>query len=245
LINNDFHNTKVILKAEFLGQDFDELLTDTGSITAGRLKIMIKDRNMSEMPLIMQKAIEECIDTFNRTGDPQSIDLILDKASFQLMKETAQRSKIRFIIELVEILIDLANIKMFLRVKRLKKSWDFLSKVLIPGGRIDEKVFIEKLEGTLESFIDVLRYTSYGHFCEEGIENFKNTGSLTVFEKLSDNFMTSFVKKAKYIFLGIEPLVGYLIAKENEIKIARIIMVGKINNISNEIIRERLREAYV
>ncbi|MDK2799758.1 MAG: V/A-type H+/Na+-transporting ATPase subunit [Clostridiales bacterium] len=44
---------------------------------------------------------------------------------------------------------------------------------------------------------------------------------------------------------GIEPLVAYLMAKENEIKIVRIIMVGKINNISNEIIRERLREAYV
>jgi len=34
-------------------------------------------------------------------------------------------------------------------------------------------------------------------------------------------------------------------AKETEIKNARIIMVGKINNISNDVIRERLRESYV
>ncbi|MBZ4645053.1 MAG: V/A-type H+/Na+-transporting ATPase subunit [Petroclostridium sp.] len=245
LVRNDYHNAKVILKAEFLGQDFDELLTDTGSIPATKLKIMIKDRNMSDMPVIMQKAIEECIDTFNRTGDPQVIDLILDKASFRQMKETAERSKVKFVIDLVEILIDLANIKTFLRVKRLKKSWDFLNKILIPGGRIDLKVFVQKLEEPLEGFVEALRYTPYGVFCEEGIENFKSTGNLTNFEKLSDDFVISFIKKAKYVSLGIEPLVGYLMAKENEIKIARIIMVGKINNISNEIIRERLREAYV
>ncbi|MGE4282609.1 MAG: V-type ATP synthase subunit C [Clostridia bacterium] len=245
LIGNDFHNIKVLLKAEFLGQDFDELLTDTGTIPSSKLKIMIKDRNLSEMDPVMQKAIEECIDSFNRTGDPQNIDLILDKASFQQMKEAAECSKIKFIIGLVEILADLANIKIFLRVQRLKKSWDFLSKVLVPGGTIGEKIFIEKLESPLEGFVEVLKYTPYGSFSEEAIESFKNSGNLTVFEKLSDNFMISYIKKAKYIFLGIEPLVGYLMAKENEIKIARIIMVGKINNISNEMIRERLREAYV
>ena len=206
---------------------------------------MIHERNYAGMPLVMQNAIEECIDTFNRTGDPQVIDLILDKASFIQMKDSAKRSNIKFVIDVVEILIDLANIKTFLRVKRMNKSWDFLNRILINGGKVDTKVYIERLEGTLEGFIDVLRYTPYGEFSEKGIENYKNTGSLTAFEKLSDDFLVSFIKKAKYIFLGIEPLIAYLMAKENEIKIVRIIMVGKINNISNEIIRERLREAYV
>jgi V/A-type H+-transporting ATPase subunit C len=53
------------------------------------------------------------------------------------------------------------------------------------------------------------------------------------------------VKNAKYIPFGIEPLAGYLIAKDNEIKIARIIMAGKLAGISPELIRERLRETYV
>ncbi len=245
LQRNDYHNVKVLLKDEFLGQDNDQLLIDAGMISASKLKVMIKDRALSKLPIIMKKAIEECLDTYNRTGDPQIIDLVLDKASFAQMKETAESLNIQFVIDLVKILIDLENIKIFLRVKRLKKSWDFLTKVLLSGGSIDSKLFIDKLEGSLESFIDALKYGAYGTICEEGIADYQSTGSLTKFEKMSDNYVINYIKKAKYIFLGIEPLIAYLLAKENEIKIARIIMVGKINHISNEIIRERLREAYV
>lgn len=245
LLLNDYHNAKVILKAEFSGQDETPILIESGSIPVSKLKLMIKDRNMSDMPSIMRSAVEECIDTYNRTNDPQVIDLILDKACYRHMKSISDDSGNKFLNELVLILIDLSNIKIFLRVKSLRKTWDFLQKVLIQGGRIDSRVYIENLDKPLESFVEALRFTSYGTYLEEGIDNLKTTGSLTKFEKLSDNFIVSFVKKAKYISFGIEPLIGYLMAKETEIKNARIIMVGKINNISSDIIRERLREAYV
>jgi V/A-type H+-transporting ATPase subunit C len=55
-------------------------------------------------------------------------------------------------------------------------------------------------------------------------------------EKLSDNYIMAYVRKALFTAFGLEPLIGYLIAKENEIKNLRIIMVGKINGISNDII---------
>ena len=245
LLRNDFHNVKVILKSEFLGQINDDMLVETGTIAPGKLKIMVKDRNFRDMPSIMKDAVFEVIDTFNRTRDPQVIDLILDKAVFAQMKQVAQSSKNEFINDLVRIQVDLANIKTFVRVKRMNKSWDFLNKALLPGGRIDNKIYIEKLEEPIDSFVDTLAYTAYGKVCDEGLEDYKKTGSLTRLEKLSDNYVLGFIKKAKYIALGIEPLIAYLMAKENEIKNVRIIMVGKINKISTEIIRERLRESYV
>ena len=42
-----------------------------------------------------------------------------------------------------------------------------------------------------------------------------------------DDFLLSFVKGLKVEPHGIEPVIGYLLAKENEIRIIRIIMVGK------------------
>jgi len=245
LITNDYHNIKVVLKSEFLGQDYDNLLVESGSIPIDKLKTMIRERSMADMPDVMKSAVEECIQTYNKTLDPQVIDIILDKASFKQMKDTSIKSENKFIKDLVTLFIDLANIKIFLRAKALNKSWDFLKKVLIPEGNINSAVFVENLDNPLDSFIDALKFTSLGEFLEEGIESFKTTGTLTKFEKLSDNLILNYVKKSKYIALGIEPLVGFLIAKEMEIKNARIIMVGKINNISNDVIRERLREAYV
>lgn len=204
LLSNDYHNVKVILKAEFSEQDETSLLIEPGSIPVSELKLMIKDRNMSKMPSIMRKAVEEAIDTYSRTNDPQVIDLILDKANYVHMKSISDSLDNKFINELVVILIDLRNINIFLRVKNLKKSWDFLQKVLIPGGHIDIKVFIENFDAPLESLVEELRFTQYGPLLEDGIESLRSTGSLTKFEKLSDNFITSYVKKAKYITFGIE-----------------------------------------
>ena len=53
------------------------------------------------------------------------------------------------------------------------------------------------------------------------------------------------MREAKFIPFGVEPLLAYIYAKETEIKVVRIIMVGKLNNISGEVIRERLRDIYV
>jgi len=80
---------------------------------------------------------------------------------------------------------------------------------------------------------------------KSGVEDWKRSGSFSHLEKLFDDHLLSFVKKAKYITFGIEPLIGYLVAKEMEVKNLRTIMVGKFNRLSQEIIKERLRESYV
>jgi len=245
LFQNDYHNIKVLLKAEFLGQNNDYMLIDTGTVPVAELKKIIAERNLTQMPDTMQNAVEECIDVFNRTNDPQAIDIILDRATFQQMQEYAAKSGYKFVSGLVQLITDLTNIKIFLRGRSTGKKWDTLQKILLPGGSIDKKVFIEHLDDTLESFVNSIKSKPYGSICEEGIENFNNTGSLSKLERLTDNYIMSYIKKAKYVALGIEPLIAYLWAKENEIKNARIIMVGKINNISSEVIRERLRETYV
>lgn len=64
-------------------------------------------------------------------------------------------------------------------------------------------------------------------------------------EKLIDNYIMNMMRDAKIIPFGVEPVIAYIYAKETEIKIIRIIMVGKLNNIAAEVIRERLRDIYV
>ena len=45
--------------------------------------------------------------------------------------------------------------------------------------------------------------------------------------------------------LGIEPVVGYLQAKETEVMNLRMILTGKISGMDDALIRERLRDTYV
>ena len=53
------------------------------------------------------------------------------------------------------------------------------------------------------------------------------------------------MKGAKLATFGPDRILSYIYAKETEIKVIRIIMVGKLNNIAEEVIRERLRDLYV
>ena len=68
---------------------------------------------------------------------------------------------------------------------------------------------------------------------------------LESFEKACDDYLTEYVKEAKYKTLTPEPVAAYILAKETEAKCVRIIMTCKLHNIDAETIKERVREAYV
>ena len=53
------------------------------------------------------------------------------------------------------------------------------------------------------------------------------------------------MQKAKYIPFGEQPLLGYISAKDNEFTAVRIILTGRLADLPADVIRERLRNAYV
>ena len=67
---------------------------------------------------------------------------------------------------------------------------------------------------------------------------------LSELEKIAENYLMELNRDSKYIVFGPEPLFTYLVAKEREINAIRMIMVSKINNISPDKVKERLRDTY-
>jgi len=241
----DYHNLKVIMKSEYLAFDSSDILVDTGSIDLKTLKYAVKERDFSSLTESMGKALNEVIETFPKTNDPQQIDIIFDKYCYEEMLNSAKETKNDFIINYVKLQIDAINIKTYVRLKKMNKSWDFFTKVFISGGSISEQTFIKNYDDPFEKFADNLSAYGFKDLFLEGTDALSETGKFTTMEKLLDNKLVDYVKSAKYVPFGIEPLAGYLIAKDNEIKIARIILAGKLAGISPELIRERLRETYV
>ncbi|MEA4849354.1 MAG: V-type ATP synthase subunit C [Clostridiaceae bacterium] len=241
----DVHNLKTLLKSSYLDEENDELLSEIGTMPIQQLKGMVKDKNFSDLDPIMRECIEEVVGEFTVNPDPQLIDVALDKGLYKLMYKTARDNKSSFLTDYISTQIDLINIKSLVRVKSMGYGREFLKKVILENGKLDYAFFGNIFDESLETLIDRLAFKDYGKVVEEGISNYIKTKSLTKFEKLSDDFIFELAKKGKYVAFGIEPLIGYLMAKENETKIIRMIMVGKINEIPNELIRERLRDVYV
>jgi V/A-type H+-transporting ATPase subunit C len=132
-----------------------------------------------------------------------------------------------------------------LRLKKLGKDIQFLSDVLIENGNIDsEEIAIIYIESP-DTMVMKFKNSRISKWLKNGLEAYNSSGRISAFEKSMDNHLIDLIKESKSVVFGPEPIFAYLVAKEMEIKVLRIIMVSKLNNISPQAIRERLRELYV
>ncbi|MBE6071116.1 MAG: V-type ATP synthase subunit C [Clostridium butyricum] len=244
-IKYDYQNIKVILKGMFLKEDLSYLLVNVGTIDSSKLKNLIENNDIRDLNPTMKEAIEETILKFEETKDPQIIDIILDKCMFKQLVQIKNDINDTFVDKYVKALIDSTNIKTLLRVKKQNKGREFFASVVIEGGSLDKDKLLGMLNDAVENIVTKLAFTDYAEFVRTGIEYYTKTNSVSMLEKLIDNYIMKMMKDAKIIPFGVEPIIAYVYAKETEIKIIRIIMVGKLNNIAAEVIRERLRDIYV
>lgn len=241
----DYFNIKVLLKAEFSGQEPPQILMDTGVFAIEQIKRIIRERDYGELSPIMIQAITDTYDAFSRMRDPQAVDLIIDKASYAQFVNDLNEFDTPFLHELARIIIDTTNIKMYVRARSLNKSWDFIGKLLLKGGEISEEFYFTGFDKSIESFVDDLSSTKYGDTVKRGWEMYTAKKNISGLEKLLDDFLMRFIRRSKLITMGVEPFIAYLFAKDTEIRNVRIIMTGKINRLNDDLIRERLRLGYV
>ncbi len=242
---HDFFNVKVLLKAEFSNQDPPAILMDTGTFDRDAIRTMIRERDYEQMPPILRQAIIDLYDLFPRTGDPQIVDSILDKASYEQLAADLKAIDNQFLQDLADLMTDITNIKIFIRARSIGKAWDFLKKQLISGGVIPESAYITNSDKPADSFIGDIRHTRYGDAVHKGWELSRTRKNISGLEKLLDDYLMEYVRRAKLVTMGVEPFIAWLFAKEAEIRNVRIIMTGKINGLSSDLIRERLRLVYV
>jgi len=96
-----------------------------------------------------------------------------------------------------------------------------------------------------EAVLAGARYSDFGAAVARGVENYKKSGSLSVLEKESDDSLVETIRPAKYRSFGVDPVIGFFVAKETEIKNLRLIFTAKQLNMPAEDIKRRLRLSYV
>ena len=152
-----------------------------------------------------------------------------------------------------EINVDIENVTIdtrkvekgscFIGIKGEKTDGNLLYKNAFEAGA--SLVILEYFDESPENIISKLSFSVYSEVVREGLEGYIATNSANLLEKLSDNYIMALMKDSKFVTFGPERILSYIYAKETEIKLIRIIMVGKLNNVAEEVIRERLRDSYV
>ena len=239
----DYHNLKVLLKSKITGKDFSSLLMQAGTIEASKFKVKFETQS-NDLPQEIMEAIDEVQKDFEENHNPQRIDIIVDKHYFRNLSRLAKEIDVKVITDYVEGLIDFQNMITLFRVQKQKRDARFLETVIFEGGTISKNKIVESINDNTDTILNKFKKEKLGTYLVKGLEAFSETKRLSELEKISDNYLMELNKESKYVVFGPEPLFTYLVAKEREINAVRIIMVSKINNISSDKIRERLRETY-
>ncbi len=240
----DCNNIKAIIKCSARGISADSMLLPLGSVSVAAAKAAFEGGDYSAYPEGLASAAPEAREAFANTGDPQRIDFILDRACYADMLACAQRSGVELSYSLVRQEIDLLNIKMAVRLMRMRlgvRLSGLFSEVYLEGGDLTRELFSEALEGGESVLADLLRYGKYGALSDMLADG----ADLAAIEKKTEDMIMTAAKGARFVPFGAEVAVGYIMALEYEVKNIRIILAGKSAGLAPETIRERLRESYV
>lgn len=243
----DTHNIKTILKAKLMGKPYEKiehLLLKLGNIPFSKLKKYIYDEQREELDpeedALIKKVIAKGIRKFEEHQNPQEVDYIVDRLFFQLALKIAQKTGIPFIIDYVQHLIDLSNIKLFFRLGNWESESPDKLGLLAKGGKIPFNTFFLDEEG----FLFELSKTEYKSIVETGLNEIKEKDQFIRLENNVENFIARYIRKRRFEAIGPEVVLNYYIAKKNNAMITRLILIGKMNNIAPEVIRDNVRTLY-
>ncbi len=139
-----------------------------------------------------------------------------------------------------ELITATTDIKIAVRACKTKKRAGLFSTLpWLPAALLTWILWLPRPAGELEEVFVYLSATEYA----EAANRLKESNS--AFEKWCDDRVMGLIKEQKSNPFTIGPLLAYIIARQNEINMVRIILSGKLNELPDSVVRERLRELYV
>jgi V/A-type H+-transporting ATPase subunit C len=238
LCQNDYENLKMCIKSIAANLKEELIYSPRGLLLPEEIYNIVKNNEIEKLPNYMQNSAREATKVLLQTEDGQLCDIILDKDMLKTMNSFAEQSDCDLIKYYSSTIIDCANIKIIVQAVKAGKNAEFLKRACSEYGKISVSELIKSGIKGINEFCKYLTFTEYSG-CVGPLSE-----SMRSFEKWRDDRIAMRAKEERKDLFSIGPLVAYVLTKMNEIRTARIIISGKINNISEEVLRERVRMTY-
>lgn len=239
LYEKDFHNLKAAIKQVYIRNEVPNIFINDGTVDANQIYEAVKNHDFSILPEHMQVPAEEAYQVQMRNGDGQLCDVILDRAALDTIYKMAAASENELLMEYAELRIVTANLNSSIRGAKTGKRIEFFEMALAQCKTLNKKELIRASLMGVEAIYDYLETTVY----DDAVKALKE--SFSSFERWCDNLIINRIKPQKFNTTSVSPLAAYILARENEIKTVRILLSGKLNDLPENSIRERLRDMYV
>ncbi len=241
LLRHDAQNLKALVKARMLGQS-PEGHSGSGTLDVEALRHAVMDRTYARLPAPLQAAMESLEKRLALRDEARQVDVAIDKAAFAMSKAMAQKSGSSAAVAYFTERADLQNAISFLRLAALGRPHaDFMDE-LLPGGRVTAAQW-KAMEGRKEHLSALL--TGLGIEVRQALQGAAaDARFIPALEKAMDDRLLTHFRPYRFSPDAVEVLIGDLLAREREAAAVRLILTAKLNGFPQEVIRERLRDAY-
>ncbi len=238
ILKGDANNLKLLIKQRLTGTGDSPALM-TGVYPKDDVMRMVQNADYRELPEEFARRLNALEQSFSGEIDPARISTEIDRAYLEHCLGKAKGAS----LEYFKGLADFTNILTMLRIRSMGAGADKLRASLMPEGYIPHRLLIQCFDGPEEGIAKLPAGPARDGMAK-GLEEYGRSGRLTELERQRDNYLISIFKGARLAEGGIEPLIGYLLGREQEAKCLRLIITAKRNNLPNKAITERLGELY-
>ncbi len=176
--------------------------------------------------------------------EPDIYALFSEKLPLAQRLEQAQNIGYLFFIDYVRHCLDLANIKTFLRF-HYRQTKEKLEESLLPGGFLDPKIFKRHFESSAPDLYPLLAKTEYESIWVKAWQGIEEKNTFVILEREIENYLINYLRRAKEIVFGPEPVFVYGQARRREVHLFRLIAIGRMLQLPPEWLKLRMSETYV
>lgn len=240
-ISADYHNLKAAIKLTYTAGDVAQpaYYLQGGNMDIALLQQAAVTHDFSHLPQGMAQAGQQAYETLAQTANGQLCDIVIDRACLLTLQQAAAESNSQLLQQYANLTIDIANIKAAIRCCHMHKALAFTEMAVVPAGSLASQTLIQAAATGENAIYAYLRTTPYAG-AVDALQQ-----SMAAFETWANNYMMQAIRPQRLRYESIEPLVAYILARENEIAMVRVILTAKMNAMGKDILHERMRAMYV
>lgn len=236
ILEYDFKNLKIALKLIIGEKDRKGIpFYDTVNFPFALVYEAIKEDRIDLLPEHLREATELAIESYYEKHQVRKISSVVDRYFYE---RVIPGFRSEFLKNYYRIKADFTNILTYLRLKMLDKM-EYLNEYLLKGGFIPTEFF----QGVQEQeFVKEIESLPYFEYLKDGITEFIRNKDVLLLERGYENYIIDYLRNAKYIDMGHEPVMVYFLARMHELKVLKIIITGKLVGVSEEELQKRVPE---
>lgn len=236
-----YHNLKLLTKGAYSNQNLDAYFIDDGQYSLATIKSAIQNVTSTSVKGLLMESIVEVHEYLENYDNLRAIDVIYDRYFLQNLRKVADQLNYPDLLKEVVAFIDLTNISMVVRGIRQGRQENFLLTALSSYGSFSKAELAKFTTTSIGEFIEFLLASEYRSVIEPLLDK-ENRVNLTYLSRERDNYLTKLYSASHIQAFGPLPLLALLNAKDIEIRNIQLILMGKKNNFTEAVIKERMRE---